>query len=102
MRLQLETEFPHILVELNDYGRYDVSFGDFDEGTDDDWTDVLASFYYKSHALEWAYGYFKKMDDAKLLVVLDRSNPIMEMNAFEDGEEFYIETLIDEEIKKGN
>jgi hypothetical protein len=101
MRYQLEKEFPHILVELNSDGRYNVSFGDFD-GTDDDWTEVLASFFYKSHALEWVYGYFKKMDEDKLLVVLDSSNPIMEMNAFEDGEESYIETLIDEEIKKGN
>jgi hypothetical protein len=102
MRYQLETEFPHILVELNCSGKYEVSFGDF-EGTDEDWTPTLAEFLYKSMALEYAYDKFKNIEmEDKELIILDKSIPIAEMDMFIPGEEEKLEALIQMEIDNGN
>ncbi|PLS04038.1 hypothetical protein [Neobacillus cucumis] len=86
-----------VLVELNsDNDLFEVSFGDFD-GTDDDWTPVLASFYFKSDALSWALSRFKKIEDEeKLFVILDHTQEL-EMLAFSLYELDGILELIHEE-----
>ncbi|MEH7419556.1 hypothetical protein V7266_30450 [Neobacillus drentensis] len=86
-----------VLVELNpNNDLYEVSFGDFD-GTDDDWTPVLASFYFKSDALDWALSRFtKNEDEEKLFVILDHTQEL-EMLAFSLNEIDGILELIHEE-----
>ncbi|MFP5111846.1 hypothetical protein ACSU64_05640 [Bacillaceae bacterium C204] len=85
-----------VLVELNpDSNMYEVSFGDF-EGTDDDWSPVLANFFFKSHALRWALNSFNKIDDKeKLFVILDHTQKL-EMLAFSSNEIDVILELIHE------
>jgi hypothetical protein len=75
-----------VLVELNSTNDlYEVSFGDF-EGTDDDWTPVLASFFFKGDALRWALSNFMKFEDnEKLFVILDHTQDL-EMLAFSSNE----------------
>jgi hypothetical protein len=101
MKFQIESEFPDVLVELNCGGRYEVSFGDF-EGTDEDWTPILAEFFYKSDALEWAFKNFVGtfFEDGQF-VVLDNTKEI-EMLAFSINEFEDIQALIEEECINGN
>jgi hypothetical protein len=75
-----------VLVELNSTNDlYEVSFGDF-EGTNHDWTPVIASFFFKCDALSWALRNFMKIKDKeKLFVILDHTQRL-EMLAFSSNE----------------
>jgi hypothetical protein len=97
MKFKTEHYVTDILIEFNDYDNWEVCYGNYQE---DDWSPILAEFYFKSDALEYSLSIFKKMDFRdKMLVILDPTKEL-ELDFLSSDEE--IEKLIGWEIANGN
>jgi hypothetical protein len=97
MEFVTENYVTDILVEFNDNDYWSVSYGNYFE---DDWSPILAEFYFMSDALEWALEIFNMMDyEEKTFVILDPT----QQNELEflSTEEQVVE-LIRNEVAKGN